>query len=123
MDLEELEKILLSLADNDTGLIQKAKENSSGLGLFVRSLIGLDRAAAIEAMGELLKDSTANTNQIKFLDLIVEELTKDGAMQDSRLYQVPFTDVVPTGPETIFDESKVDKLFNKINEIRSRAVA
>ena len=123
MDLEELEKILLGLADNDTGLIQKAKENSRGLGLFVRSLIGLDRAAAIEAMSELLKDSTANANQIKFLDLIVEELTKDGAMQDSRLYQAPFTDVVPTGPETIFDESNVDKLFNKINEIRSRAVA
>lgn len=123
MDLEELEKILLGLADNDTGLIQKAKENSRGLGLFVRSLIGLDRTAAIEAMSELLKDSTANANQIKFLDLIVEELTKDGSMQDSRLYQAPFTDVVPTGPETIFDESKVDKLFNKIKEIRTRAVA
>ena len=123
LDLEELEKILLGLADNETGLIQKAKENSSGLGLFVRSLIGLDRTAAIEALGELIKDSTANANQIKFLDLIVEELTKDGAMQDSRLYQAPFTDVVPTGPETIFDESKVDILFNKIKEIRSRAVA
>ena len=74
-------------------------------------------------MGELIKDSTANANQIKFLDLIVEELTKDGAMEDSRLYQAPFTDVVPTGPETIFDENKIDKLFNKIKEIRNKAVA
>ena len=87
----KIAKILLDLADNETGLIQKAKKNSSGLGLFVRSLIGLDRAAAIEALGELIKDSTANANQIKFLDLIVEELTKDGAMEDSRLYQAPFT--------------------------------
>ena len=73
--------------------------------------------------GQRLQIHQTPLYQIKYLDLIVEELTKDGAMQDSRLYQAPFTDVVPTGPETIFDESKVDKLFNKINEIRSRAVA
>ena len=31
--------------------------------------------------------------------------------------------LIATGPETIFDENKVDKLFNKIKEIRNRAVA
>jgi type I restriction enzyme R subunit len=123
VDIEELESILLSLADNDSGLIKRAKENTNGLGLFVRSLLGLERSAATEAMSELLKDSTANANQIKFLGLIVEELTKDGAMEDSRLYQAPFTDVTPTGPESIFDNNKVEKLFTKIKNIRLSAVA
>jgi type I restriction enzyme R subunit len=123
VDIEELETILLSLADNDSGLIKRAKENTNGLGLFVRSLVGLERSAATEAMSELLKDSTANANQIKFLGLIVEELTKDGAMEDSRLYQAPFTDVTPTGPESIFDNNKVEKLFTKIKNIRLSAVA
>jgi type I restriction enzyme R subunit len=95
----------------------------NGLGLFVRSLVGLERSAATEAMSELLKESTANASQIKFLGLIVEELTKDGAMEDSRLYQAPFTDVTPTGPESIFDNSKVEKLFIKIKNIRLSAVA
>jgi type I restriction enzyme R subunit len=123
VDIEELEIILLSLADNDSGLVKRAKENTNGLGLFVRSLIGLERSAATEAMSEFLKDSTANTDQIKFLGLIVEELTKDGAMEDSRLYQAPFTDVTPTGPESIFDSDKVEKLFIKIKNIRLSAVA
>ena len=104
-------------------LVQRAKENTNGLGLFVRSLVGLERSAATEAMSEFLKDSTANTEQIKFLGLIVEELTKDGAMEDSRLYQAPFTDVTPTGPESIFDSNKVEKLFTKIKNIRLSAVA
>ena len=123
VDIKELETILLSLADNDSGLVKRAKENTNGLGLFVRSLVGLERSAATEAMSEFLKDSTANTEQIKFLGLIVEELTKDGAMEDSRLYQAPFTDVTPTGPESIFDSNKVEKLFTKIKNIRLSAVA
>ena len=94
----------------------------NGLGLFVRSG-GLDKKAATEALSDLIKDSTANSRQIQFLDLIVDELTKNGAMEESRLYQAPFTDVVSTGPESIFDENKIEVLFKKIDEIRNKAIA
>ena len=123
MDIEELEKILLNLAENNTGLVEKAKETNKGLGLFVRTLIGLDKKAATEALSDLIKESTANSRQIQFLDLIVDELTKNGAMEESRLYQAPFTDVVSTGPESIFDENKIEVLFKKIDEIRNKAIA
>jgi len=123
MDIEELEKILLNLAENNTGLVEKAKETNKGLGLFVRTLIGLDKKAATEALSDLIKESTANSRQIQFLDLIVDELTKNGAMEESRLYQAPFTDVVPTGPESIFDENKIEVLFKKIDDIRNKAIA
>ena len=122
-DIDELEKILLGLADNNNGLVKKAKETTKGLGLFVRSLIGLDKKAATEALGELIKDSTANSKQIQFLNLIIEELTKNGVMDESRLYQAPFTDLASSGPEKLFEENKIDILFDKINEIKNRAVA
>ena len=122
-DLEELEAILLEQASGDAALIKRAKEDAHGLGLFVRSLIGLDRVAATEAMNAFLTDASATSKQIEFVTLIVDELTKNGAMDDDRLYQSPFVDITPTGPESIFSSAKVEQLFASINEVRLRAVA
>ena len=122
-DLKELENILLELSGNNDELINRAKENSDGLGLFVRSLVGLEKIAAMEALSEFLNDKTATSSQINFLNLIVEELTKNGSIKDDRLYESPFIDVTPTGPENIFDKDQVDKLFTKIEEIRLHAIA
>jgi len=57
------------------------------------------------------------------VNLIVDELTKNGAMEDGRLYQSPFVDMAPTGPEGIFALDKVQQLFKTIEDIRLRAVA
>lgn len=122
-DLAELEIILLEQAGGDSSLIDKAKQEAHGLGLFVRSLVGLDKAAATEAMNVFLTDSTATNRQIEFVNLIVDELTKNGAMEDGRLYQSPFVDMAPTGPEGMFSSDKVQQLFSSINEVRLRAVA
>jgi len=51
-DLQELEKILLEQAAGDEQLITQAKSAAGGLGLFVRSLVGIERGAAIEAMAD-----------------------------------------------------------------------
>ncbi len=48
--------------------IDRAKEESNGLGLFVRSLVGLDRAAATEAMFyRYLTDTTFTATQLRFV--------------------------------------------------------
>jgi len=122
-DLAELEIILLEQAGGDSSLIDKAKQEAHGLGLFVRSLVGLDKVSATEAMNVFLTDSTATNRQIEFVNLIVDELTKNGVMEDKRLYQSPFIDMAPTGPEGIFASDKVQQLFSSINEVRLRAVA
>lgn len=122
-DIDELEKILLSLAENNNGLVEKAKKTTKGLGLFVRSLIGLDKKAATDALGDLIKNSTANSKQIQFLNLIIEELTKNGVLDESRLYQAPFTDLASSGPEKLFEEKKISLLFDKIGDIKNRAIA
>ena len=45
-DLTELERMLSESGIGNAEDVQKAKEMAQGLGLFVRSLIGLDREAA-----------------------------------------------------------------------------
>jgi type I restriction enzyme, R subunit len=76
------------------------------LGLFVRSLIGLERNAAVEAMAEFLNDKTATARQLTFIKLIVECLTNNRSISDGLFYQSPFTDHSPTGPEGIFQAAK-----------------
>jgi hypothetical protein len=53
------------------GDVEKAREQSEGLGLFVRSLVGLEREAAKQAFAEFLTGKTLNGNQIEFVNLIV----------------------------------------------------
>ena len=68
-DLEELEKILLEQAVDNIELIEKAKQEAGGLGLFVRSLLGLERNATVEVMSEFLNDTNATARQLAFVKL------------------------------------------------------
>ncbi len=64
-DLHALEQML---RDNGVGTpedIERAKADAAGLGLFVRSLIGLDRAAAKEAFAGFLAGRSMTANQIE----------------------------------------------------------
>lgn len=122
-DLAQLETMLLDAGIGEAADIARAKEISEGFGRFVRSLVGLDRAAVSEAFGEFLAAGTATAAQIEFINMVIEHLTDQGTMDPSLLYEPPFTGVAPTGPEHLFDEAKVVRLVGKIREINDSAVA
>ena len=122
-DLGELEKMLLDAGVGEAGDIAKAKEMSQGFGRFVRSLVGLDRAAVSDVFSEFLAAGTATAAQIEFINMVIEHLTDQGVMDPELLYEPPFTGVAPTGPEHLFDEAKVVRLVGKIREINESAVA
>ena len=110
-DLAELERMLAESGVGGAQEIDRAKEESRGLGLFVRSLVGLDREAAKEALAGFLSGKTLNANQIEFVDLIVNHLTEHGVMDASLLYESPFTDLTPHGPDGLFTSTQVDELM------------
>lgn len=121
-DLDELERMLVE-AGGSKELIDQAREQSHGLGIFIRSLVGLDREAAKQAFSELISGSTVSSNQIEFIDLVVQYLTENGVMVPDRLYESPFTDISPQGPEGVFPSAKVDEMVTVLIEITHRAVA
>ena len=94
-----------------------------GLGLFVRSLVGLDREAAKQSLGGFLEGKNLQANQIEFLNLIVNHLTEHGIMPASLLYESPYTDFSPHGVEGVFSSDQVDQLVGILEEVRRRAVA
>jgi type I restriction enzyme R subunit len=120
-DLIALEKMLIDSGVGDTTDIALAKEKAHGLGLFVRSLVGLDRAAAVEAFGTFLDGSRFTAEQIRFINLIVTELTANGFVEVGRLYDPPYRDHAPTGPEGIFAEADVDNIVSILNTVRTNA--
>jgi type I restriction enzyme, R subunit len=122
-DLAELERMLIESGVGDRELIVQAATEAHGLGLFVRSLVGLDRGAAKEAFGAFVADKAMSANQIEFVNLIVNHLTEHGVMEPARLYESPFTDLTPRGPDGLFDSKQIDNLIQTLDSIRASAVA
>lgn len=120
-DLASLEQMLIESGTGEPSDIELAKEQSHGLGLFVRSLVGLDREAAAEAFGAYLDGTRFNADQIRFVNLIVTELTANGLMEPVRLYESPYIDNAPTGPEDVFPEADVDRIVAILNAVRDNA--
>jgi len=101
--------------------IERAINEAHGLGLFVRSLVGLDVGAAKQALGMFVTDSTLSANQIEFVSLIVNHLTEHGTMEPSRLYESPFTDLSPRGPDGLFSSMQLDQLLATLKGITRTA--
>lgn len=99
----------------------QARRSSEGLGLFIRSLVGLDREAARDAFSEFLVDRTLNAAQLDFINLIVNDLTMNGVMEPGRLYESPFNGVAPRGPEALFSNDDADRMVSILRSIKNNA--
>jgi type I restriction enzyme R subunit len=122
-DLSELERMLAESGAGAREDIERAKVESHGLGLFVRSMVGMDREAAKQALAGFLAGKTLGGNQIEFVNLIVNHLTEHGVMEAARLYESPFTDLTLQGPEGLFSTSTVDELIAALDDLRRTALA
>jgi len=120
-DLAELERMLLESGVGGRDDIDRAVNEAHGLGLFVRSLVGLDVGAAKQALGAFVTDSTLSANQIEFVSLVVNHLTEHGTMEPSRLYESPFTDLSPRGPDGLFSSMQLDQLLATLAGITKTA--
>lgn len=120
-DLAELQKMLIKSGGHATD-IEWASENGGGLGIFVRSLVGLDRTAAVDAFSTFLDESIYTLDQIRFINLIVDELTSSGVVEPRRLFESPYTDHAPSGPELVFSGQEVGTIIEILGDIKGRAV-
>jgi len=120
-DVTELQQILASAGIGDKDTFATATDHSGSFGLFIRSLVGLDRAAAKEAFADFLDDTRYSKNQIEFINLIINYLTEYGVVEPGRVYDSPFTAVAPEGPEGLFGSTDVTRIFEVIDEFTKAA--
>jgi type I restriction enzyme, R subunit len=119
-DLDILEKMLIEAGAGTPEDLSKVR-SGTGLGLFVRSLVGLDREAAKRAFDGFLTGKTLSASQIQFINLMVDYLTQSGWMQVGQLYESPFTDYSPRGIDGMFNAEQVAQVVGVLDEIRTRA--
>jgi type I restriction enzyme R subunit len=122
-DLTELERLIAESGACKPEDIHRAAREAHGLGLFVRSLVGMDRSAAKEALAGFIRGKTFSANQLEFISLVVDHLTEHGVMEPARLYESPFTDLTPRGPDHLFKQPELDELMEVLEAVRATAVA
>ncbi len=74
-DLDSLAEMLIASGGDQQVDIAWVTERAGALGPFIRSLVGLDRAAATEAFAAYLDQTKFSVEQVRFVSLIVDELT------------------------------------------------
>jgi type I restriction enzyme R subunit len=121
-DIEELERIFLEEGVADDAELESIR-GEGGLGIFIRSLIGLDREAAKQALSGFIDGKTLTANQIEFIDLVIDHLTERGVLDPRRLYESPFTDLDDQGVSGLFPQDTIKALVTTLAEVRKRAVA
>lgn len=114
---------MLVKAGGSPELISEASHQSAGLGIFIRSLVGLDREAAAQLFSEFVGGSKATPEQIEFIDLIINELTQNGVMEPERLFQSPYTDLNAQGPMGLFPQAEVMQIVGVLKLVKERAAA
>ena len=123
-DLEGLETTLAEIGEEDgetllTGLL--ARTGAPSLAHFVRGLVGLDRSAAQSAFSEFLNDRNLTPAQIRFVEMVIDQLTARGIMEASALYEPPFSNLHSGGPDALFGgrENVIEGIFEKLKAVNS----
>ncbi len=120
-DMAELQRVLVAAGIGDTDTFAQASERAGSFGLFIRSIVGLDRAAAKQAFARFLDDKRYTSNQIEFVNLVIDYLTERGTIEPARIYDSPFTAIAPQGPDAIFSAPDLDEFFNIVQHLHDTA--
>ena len=124
-DLSELEHFVYdSELVESRARFEECYGSDRPLSLLIRSLVGLDRNAAKDAFGKFLDENRYSSQQIRFVEMIIDRLTKQGVMEAGQLYEPPFTMDHHEGLDGTFNDADADAIVATIFEInRAAAVA
>lgn len=117
-DLDQLSGMLVDAGDGQVD-IAWVRERAGELGPFIRSLVGLERSAAMEAFSAFLDETRFSVAQVRFVADLVEELTRNGSVPPSRLYEWPYSD--SGGVDIIFPEER-GTIIEILEDITANAI-
>jgi len=123
-DIQELERIFFQSGDFGTKEdFENAYGKQENLGLFIRNLVGLERQEAKRAFNDFLDGQKYNSNQIEFVNMVIDYLTRNGVMDAALLYQPPYTNYNSNGLSGIFPDNEATKIVEILTEIKFNVAA
>ncbi len=124
VDIDELEKMLLTAGVGSQENISLAKDTETaqvrGLGVFLRSLVGLERGAAQQHFAEFIAEGKT-ADQIEFVGMVIEHLCRNGIVDPGLLYDSPFTEKSPEGPDGLFESAEVEDFLEHVRAMNRTA--
>ena len=118
-DIDDLQRLLVAAAGGTDETFAEASRRAGSFGLFIRTIVGLDRVAAKGAFADFLDEKRYSRHQIHFVNLIIDELTVHGVVERRRVYEAPFDSVAPAGPDEIFEDDDLDKILSTVDRIKA----
>ena len=119
-DMKKLEDILWNKIGSKADYM--GEFGGKPLGEFVRQIVGLDMNAAKEAFSGYISRNNLNSNQIYFVNQVIEYIVKNGVMKDfSVMTQSPFNDAGSVADLFESDMTVWNSLLGVIREINKNA--
>ncbi|QIL83408.1 DEAD/DEAH box helicase family protein [Diaphorobacter sp. HDW4A] len=120
-DLQQLELFFFSAPE--VGGRERFTETygEQSLPRFIRSLVGLDRVSAMDAFARFLDGSRYSSQQIRFVEMIIDRLTASGEMEPGQLYEPPFTAIHQHGLDGAFGDADANAVVEIVNELNRLA--
>ncbi|MDL5037808.1 DEAD/DEAH box helicase family protein [Comamonas sp. Y6] len=117
-DLIELERFVYEAPEVEGRERFAQSYGDKPLPQFIRSLVGMDRAEAQKAFARFLDANRYSSQQIRFVEMIIERLTAHGEVTVGQLYDPPFTAIHQEGLDGAFNQQDADALAETVNEMQ-----
>jgi type I restriction enzyme R subunit len=121
-DIKELERVFVAQSVGDAVRLAELNQGG-GLGIFLRSLIGLDREAAKAAFSGFEGLGAMTASQTEFINLVIDHLTEQGALDPARFYESPFTDIDAQGIAGVFAPAQIKQIVQVVERLKGAAAA
>lgn len=116
-----LDKLLFEQSGAETHEVYKKAIGNKPLEIFVRSILGLDTLTAKELFSSFLSNGPLNSQQIEFINFMINQFSKNGKIEPEMLYEPPFTKFHEQGVSGVFPGNDA-KIINIIREVNQRAM-
>jgi type I restriction enzyme R subunit len=94
-------------------------DTAGDLAVAIRAVVGLVPEVVAARFSEFLaRHPQLTAKQQRFMALLQNHVAKFGVITLDKLYEAPFTQVSPDGPDGVFDDKTVEDLITVIDRFR-----
>jgi type I restriction enzyme R subunit len=119
-ELDDLDRMLFEQSGLQTHEEFKEALGEKPLGVFIRSVLGLDSQSANDAFAEFLSHAPLTSFQQSFVEDLIRQFTQDGIVDKDMLFEQPFTKFHQEGVAGIFPLTS-RKIIEIVNDVNKRA--
>lgn len=118
-EIDYLEEMLFSQGNLGSKEVFEKAFGEQPLGKFVRSVVGLDKTEAKNAFAQIINGADFNTQQMAFMNTLIDYFSENGIVELSDLKKPDFTYIHSEGIMGLFDMDTSFRIRNVMEEINS----